>query len=120
MYEEFKSIENDLETLLIRIHNLHFQIHQYDKAYMINTKQLDVYLTRNETLRLLTISEDELDILVSFNFFSKKKLKKGALDRFLLRDVIWLRGQKPYSFSIDALTELIAKKKKEDSFKVKQ
>jgi|GEM_PF-3812187 len=114
MYEELKNIENDLETLLIRIHNLHRQALQYDKAYIVNTRQLEIFLSKEEVLRLLSISEQELNTLVSFNFFKKKKLKRGAPERFLLRDVIWLRGQKLWSFDVDTLNELAVRKRNEE------
>lgn len=111
MYEEFKSIESDLETLLIRLHNLQLQIQKYDGIYIVNTKELNVRITKEEAMRLLSISEYEMDLLVSFDFFSRRKDRKKDGTYFLLKEIIWLRGQRIETYDADCIASLIIKKK---------
>lgn len=110
MYEELKSIENDLETLLIRMHNLQLLIKEYD-LYIVTAMQLDIYIGKEEVQRLLGISDNELDILVANGFFAKIKVKMKSKNQFLLRDVIWLRSEGRSLFSTDHVDYLLAQRR---------
>ncbi len=112
MYEEFKSIESDIETLLIRLRNLQREIKKYDRTYIVNTEELSIRITKAEVMRLLSISEQEVDLLDAYHFFTRIKVRKEGYASFLLKDVIWLRRQGAVAFDADGLAALVEKKNK--------
>jgi hypothetical protein len=112
MYEEFNSIKNDVETLLIRLRNLELQIRKFDKDYIINTKQLRVYLSKQETVRILGISERELELLCKNNYFTISKKGESKSSDFLLEEVIWLKNQNIDITNPINIQDLIKKKRK--------
>lgn len=112
MYEEFNSIKNDLETLLIRLKNLESQIRKFDTDYIFNARQVFVYLAKKEVLELLPYHEQDWAILENANFFRVKKNAKDGSLVYLLEDLIWLKNQHIESINIHNVQSLIKLKNK--------
>ncbi|QES89831.1 hypothetical protein [Rhizosphaericola mali] len=101
-----------METLLIRLKNLETQIKKFDTDFILNTKQLRIYITRAEVIRLLEISEDTLDLLVKSSFLNISKKGECGVTDFLLEDVIWLKNQRVDLMNHSVILELKKHKKK--------